>query len=65
MAFKKRKGQISPNYKKYKGDIEVKPCKLYNSNGACLMVGAADGEIIEDKDGNAIPWGQIDFNIPS
>ena len=48
MAFKKRKGQITPNYKKYKDGIEIKPSRYYHANGN-LMVGSIDGEIIKDS----------------
>lgn len=64
MAFKKRKGQISPNYKKYKNGVEIKPSKYYHEHGK-LMVGSIGGEIITDTYGNHIPWGQLDFNMTS
>ena len=58
MAFKKRKGQVSPNYKKYRDGFEVKPSKYYHAHGA-LMVGSIDGEIICDSQGKPIPFGQL------
>ncbi len=61
MAFKKRKGQVSPNYKKYKDGIEIKPSKYFHANGS-LMVGSIDGEVIVDTKGNPIPYGHLDFN---
>ena len=64
MAFKKRKGQITPNYKKYKDGIEIKPSRYYQAN-CNLMVGSIVGEIIKDSQGNPIPWGHLHFNMGS
>ena len=61
MAFKKRKGQISPNYRKYKDGIEIKPSKYFHAHGS-LMVGSIDGEVIVVTQGKPIPYGQLDFN---
>ncbi len=64
MAFKKRKGQVTPNWKRYKDGVEIKPCKLYHSNGS-LMVGAIDGEVVVDNSGKPIPFKHLDFNLPT
>ena len=61
MAFKNRKGQVTHIFKKYKDNVEIKPCKFYSSNGSSVITGAVDGEVILDKHGKPIPWGQIDF----
>lgn len=60
MAVKKRKGQISVNYKRYYRGEEVKPTRFVYSGGHSIMAGCiGDGEIIRDANGKVIPFKSI------
>lgn len=60
MAVKKRRGQISINYKRYYRGEEVKPTRFVYSGGHSVMAGyIGDGEIIRDTNGKIIPYKSI------
>lgn len=49
----------SVNWKRYIDGVEIKPSMYVGKNGKSVIGGSVDGEVILDKDGNAIPFGQI------
>jgi len=60
MAVKKRKGQISINYKRFYCGEEVKPTRFVYSGGHSIMAGCiGDGEIIRDANGKVKPFKSI------
>ena len=60
MAVKKAKGVMSANWKRFRGDSEIKPCRYVGHNGKQLLAGVVDGEIILDSAGAPIPFHNID-----
>lgn len=59
MAVKKRKGMISPNYKRTINGEEVKPTLYVSGNGKKRMCGTVNGEIVRDNNGYALPFQSI------
>ncbi len=60
MAVKKAKGVKSANWKRFRGDSEIKPCRYVGHNGKQLLAGVVDGEIILDSAGAPITFHNID-----
>ena len=42
MAVKKAKGVKSANWKRFRGDSEIKPCRYVGHNGKQLLAGSVD-----------------------
>ena len=60
MAVKKAKGVKSANWKRFRGDSEIKPCRYVGHNGKKLLAGSVDGELIVNDNGTPIPFHNID-----
>ena len=60
MAVKKAKGVKSANWKRFRGDSEIKPCRYVGHNGKQLLAGSVDGELIVNDNGTPIPFHNID-----
>jgi hypothetical protein len=63
MAGIKQRGVISVNNKRMRKDangelVEVRPVKYYGPNANGRMCGSINGELIRDKNGEPIPYGQ-------
>ena len=60
MAFKPQTQQPkSFNWKRYMDEVEIKPSMYIGKNGKGIIGGAINGDVILDKDGNAIPFRSI------
>ena len=60
MAVKKAKGVKSANWKRFRGDSEITPCRYVGHNGKQLLAGSVDGELIVNDNGTPIPFHNID-----
>ena len=60
MAVKKAKGVKSANWKRFRGDSEINPCRYVGHNGKQLLAGSVDGELIVNDNGTPIPFHNID-----
>lgn len=58
-GHKTSRGMKSENHKRYYNGHEIKPTMFVNTNGKQKLCGTADGELIVDPEGKAIPFRNI------
>ncbi len=60
MAIKHSKGVKSANWKRFRGDSEIKPCRYVGRNGKQMLAGSINGDVVFDDQGAPIPFHNID-----